>query len=108
MLFWLCFGWDFGEVTSRRVCVCNGDKGPLWDSEKGNSACDIREVSGNRRRPADVGEWGGGEAMMKSTGTGRRRRGARRRCLIDGEMWKASRCGADEGEGKKVTKTPEN
>lgn len=60
MLFWLCFGWDFGEVTSRRVYVCNGDKGPLWDSEKGNSACDIREVSGNRRRPADVGECGGG------------------------------------------------
>lgn len=34
------FGWDL-EVTSRRICVRNSDKGPLWDSEKGNSACDI-------------------------------------------------------------------
>lgn len=40
MLFSLCLGGTW-EVTSRRVCVRFGDKGPPWDSEKGNSACGI-------------------------------------------------------------------
>lgn len=62
-----CFSGCLGgtwEVTSWRVCVRNGDEGPLWDGGKGNWTWDMERPAGTdthqqmlEERGHDVDYW---------------------------------------------------
>lgn len=89
------------------MCARNGDKGPLWDSEKGNSACDIERSAVTDadqqmlEKKGHVGRrvlaWGGGEEGHEGGVS-----------MIDDEMRREGRCGAEMKEKRKVKKMLEN